>query len=103
MNRYIAGILINVVGFAGAVGTDVPEGAMYVYNLNFFTGFIVSSGVYWILCKLSPIPATCDHWLEVDDDVTGRSNSLVYGADSSDPESAYEPADEYRGVSATKY
>lgn len=28
--RYIAGILINVVGFAGAVGTPVPQGATYV-------------------------------------------------------------------------
>ena len=36
-NRYIAGILINVVGFAGAVGTPVPKGAQYIYNLNFFS------------------------------------------------------------------
>lgn len=57
-----------------------------------------------MLCKLSPIPATSDKWLEVDDDVTGRSASLVYGADGSDPESGYnEPAEEYRGVGATKY
>lgn len=27
---YICGILINVVGFAGAVGTPVPIGATYV-------------------------------------------------------------------------
>ena len=29
---YIAGILINVVGFAGAVGADVPIGAEYIYK-----------------------------------------------------------------------
>lgn len=29
---YIAGILINVVGFAGAIGRDVPVGAQYIYK-----------------------------------------------------------------------
>ncbi|KAK3934667.1 uracil permease-like protein [Diplogelasinospora grovesii] len=66
---YIAGILINVVGFAGAIGQTVPIGATYIYNLNFFCGFAVSSGVYWGLCKLSPIPATSDRWMEVGDEV----------------------------------
>jgi nucleobase:cation symporter-1, NCS1 family len=37
---YIAGILINVVGFAGAIGRKVPAGAMYIFNLNFFCGFM---------------------------------------------------------------
>jgi len=64
---YIAGIVVNVVGFAGAIGRDVPVGAMYVYNLNFFCGFIVASGVYWALCKLSPIPACSETWMEVGD------------------------------------
>ncbi|KAF5129654.1 uncharacterized protein G6M90_00g018810 [Metarhizium brunneum] len=62
---YIAGILINVVGFAGAVGQQVPKGATYIYNLNFFCGFIVSSLTYWGLCKISPVPETSDQWLEV--------------------------------------
>jgi NCS1 family nucleobase:cation symporter-1 len=66
---YIGGILINVVGFAGAVGTPVPIGATYVYNLNFFCGFIVSAGMYWALCKLSPVPATSDRWMEVGDEI----------------------------------
>ncbi|KAK5170233.1 uracil permease [Saxophila tyrrhenica] len=83
---YICGILINVVGFAGAVGTPVPIGATYIYNLNFFCGFIVSSGIYWLLCKFFPIPATSDVWHEVDEDATGRNNSLVYGVDSYDSE-----------------
>lgn len=85
--------------------TDIFSSSIrYIYNLNFFTGFIVSSGVYWLLCKVSPIPATSDRWLEVDDDVTGRGNSLVYDADVSDPESGYNgTAQEYRDVTATKY
>ncbi|KAJ2893845.1 Uracil permease [Zalerion maritima] len=62
---YIAGILINVVGFAGEIGVEVPIGATYIYNLNFFCGFIVASGVYWLLCKIWPIPATSDKWCEV--------------------------------------
>lgn len=66
---YIAGILINVVGFAGAIGRDVPMGATYIYNLNFFCGFIVSSGIYWALCRAFPVPACSDHWLEVGDAV----------------------------------
>ncbi|KAK0636435.1 permease for cytosine/purines, uracil, thiamine, allantoin-domain-containing protein [Bombardia bombarda] len=66
---YISGILINVVGFAGAIGTDVPIGATYIYNVNFFGGFIISAGVYWGLCKLSPIPACSDRWMEVGDEI----------------------------------
>ncbi|KAI0159851.1 permease for cytosine/purines, uracil, thiamine, allantoin-domain-containing protein [Xylariaceae sp. FL1272] len=62
---YISGILINVVGFAGALGADVPIGATYIYNVNFFSGFIVSAGVYWLCCKLSPIPNCSEKWLEV--------------------------------------
>lgn len=66
---YIGGILINVVGFAGAVGTEVPIGATYLYNLNFFCGFIVSAGLYWILCRIWPIPGTSDKWMEVGDKI----------------------------------
>ncbi|KAK3324333.1 permease for cytosine/purines, uracil, thiamine, allantoin-domain-containing protein [Cercophora scortea] len=66
---YISGILINVVGFAGAVGTDVPIGATYIFNLNFFCGFIVSVTVYWGTCKLFPVPACSDRWMEVGDEI----------------------------------
>ncbi|KAK7227296.1 hypothetical protein V2G26_015299 [Clonostachys chloroleuca] len=66
---YISGILINVVGFAGAVGREVPIGAQYIYNLNFFSGFIVSSSVYFVLCKLFPVPATSDRWMEVGEEL----------------------------------
>lgn len=66
---YIAGIAINIVGFAGAVGVDVPKGAEYLYNVNFFGGFIVSSSTYWALCKFFPIPACSETWMEVGDEI----------------------------------
>ncbi|OAA53670.1 uracil permease [Cordyceps fumosorosea ARSEF 2679] len=62
---YIAGILVNVVGFAGEVGATVPIGAIYLFNVNFFGGFIVSSAVYWVLCRVFPIPETRKKWSEV--------------------------------------
>ncbi|KAK5074953.1 uracil permease [Lithohypha guttulata] len=79
---YICGIIINVVGFAGAVGTPVPIGADYIYRLNFFSGFIVSAGVYWLLAKFFPMPALSPtgSWFEVGDEV--RNPSLVYGSDA---------------------
>lgn len=78
---YICGILINVVGFAGATGDKVPIGATYIYRLNFFTGFIVSGAVYWILCKIKPVPALSPtgRWLEVGGEIVNPS--LVYGND----------------------
>lgn len=51
---YISGILINVVGFAGATGRDVPLAATRVYQMSFFTGFGVSSLAYYILCRIFP-------------------------------------------------
>ena len=80
---YIAGILINVVGFVGEVGTTkVPIGATYLYRLNFFGGFIVSSGVYWALCKLFPIPAVPGEWMEVGEDITDITLAESEGAGS---------------------
>jgi NCS1 family nucleobase:cation symporter-1 len=70
---YIAGILINVVGFAGAIGRDVPIGATHIYDLNFFAGFLVASITYWVLCKIFPIPATSDVWMEVGEEITDIS------------------------------
>lgn len=65
---YIAGILINIAGFVGAVGGKVPIGATYIYNVNFFSGFIVSAGIYGALCRFFPIPACAETWTELDDD-----------------------------------
>lgn len=75
---YICGILINIVGFAGAVGQKVPAGAQYIYNLNYFTGFLVSTVVYYLLVRLLPIPGMGTYWNEVDIDADGEF-SLAYG------------------------
>lgn len=61
---YICGILINIVGFVGAIGKPVPRGARYLYNVNFFCGFIVASGTYWALCCWFPIPGMSKRWRE---------------------------------------
>lgn len=61
---YIAGILINIVGFAGAVGAKIPKGAEYIYNLNFFCGFIISSGFYYLMCYIWPLPESRTTWSE---------------------------------------
>ncbi|KAF7325731.1 hypothetical protein MKEN_00423500 [Mycena kentingensis (nom. inval.)] len=53
---YIAGILINVVGFAGATGRAVPLPATRVYQMSWFTGLGVSSLVYLALNWVWPVP-----------------------------------------------
>ncbi|KAE8364322.1 permease for cytosine/purines, uracil, thiamine, allantoin-domain-containing protein [Aspergillus caelatus] len=74
---YIAGILVNIVGFAGAVGRKVPVGAQYIYNVNYFSGIVVSALMYYILTRFFPVPATSSTWSEVDQDVD--SLSIAYG------------------------
>ncbi|KOS23214.1 Uracil permease [Escovopsis weberi] len=81
---YIAGILINVVGFAGAVGAQVPVGATYIYNLNFFCGFFVAFTIYYLLCKLSPVPATSTEWMEVGDVIDADDEVAAYGRGTPD-------------------
>lgn len=71
------------MGFAGAIGRDVPIGATYVYNLNYFCGFIISAAMYWALCKLSPVPACSDRWMEVSDELDDVR--LAYDADGMSP------------------
>jgi NCS1 family nucleobase:cation symporter-1 len=75
---YIAGVLINIVGFVGVIGKEVPEGAKRIYDLNFFAGFLVASISYWALCKISPISATSDVWMEVGDEI--GDVSVAYGS-----------------------
>ncbi|PTB76457.1 hypothetical protein M440DRAFT_1333319 [Trichoderma longibrachiatum ATCC 18648] len=90
---YIAGILINVVGFAGAVGTKVPMGATYIYRLNFFCGFLVSLGVYWALCKVSPVPATSDRWMEVGEDLEDEAQPTDDGSYDEEREAGVKTLD----------
>ena len=47
---------------------------------------MISLGVYWLLCKVSPIPATSDFWHEVDEDGMGGNNSVIYGINACDDE-----------------
>jgi nucleobase:cation symporter-1, NCS1 family len=76
---YIAGILINIVGFVGAIGKPIPKGAAYIYNVNFFAGFIVASLTYYLLCRFFPIPAVSDVWFE-QPDAADRRFSAAYTA-----------------------
>ncbi|RPA81589.1 hypothetical protein BJ508DRAFT_209102 [Ascobolus immersus RN42] len=74
---YIAGILINIVGFVDAIGVgyDIPVAARYIYNFNFFAGFIVSAVVYYLLCQFAgPVPGMKNSgWWEaqqIDEDIS---------------------------------
>lgn len=83
---YIAGILINVVGFAGAIGREVPVGARHIYDLNFFAGFIVAASVYYVLCRIWPLDAVSKTWLEVG----GEIDDIHVAYDASDNEANYD-------------
>ena len=74
---YICGILINIVGFVDAIGKPMPIGAVYIYRVNFFAGFIVASLVYYLLCRYFPVPATSKVWCEKGD-AADRQFSVVY-------------------------
>ncbi|KAH8828996.1 permease for cytosine/purines, uracil, thiamine, allantoin-domain-containing protein [Flagelloscypha sp. PMI_526] len=63
---YIAGILINVVGFAGATGRTVPIEATRIYSMSFFTGFGTSSLVYYALNRAFPVPGFTTKFEEID-------------------------------------
>lgn len=53
---YICGILPNITGFVGATETHtVPMGAVYIYRLNFFCGFISAFIVYAVLTHFFPV------------------------------------------------
>lgn len=56
---YLCGVAINLPGFiASTPGNEniVNIAATRIYNLSFFTGFIISSSVYIILCYIFPPP-----------------------------------------------
>ncbi|KAF8870175.1 permease for cytosine/purines, uracil, thiamine, allantoin-domain-containing protein [Infundibulicybe gibba] len=63
---YIAGILINVVGFAGATGRTVPLPATRIYQMSFFTGFGVSALAYWLLNLAFPVRGMYSEFVEMD-------------------------------------
>ncbi|TGZ79140.1 uracil permease [Ascodesmis nigricans] len=93
---YISGILINIVGFVGAVGAHkVPKGAEYIYNVNFFAGFLISSGAYYLLCRVFPIPAVSDTWCEVGEDIS--EVTLAEGSDDSSREGTVQDVETAEG------
>jgi nucleobase:cation symporter-1, NCS1 family len=57
-------------------------------SLNFFAGFIVSSGVYYLLCRIWPIPACAEKWTEVGDEITEVSLAYEDGESTSYDEEA---------------
>ncbi|KAF7968336.1 hypothetical protein HWV62_30959 [Athelia sp. TMB] len=63
---YIAGIIINVVGFAGATGRTVPIAATRIYEMSFFTGFGVSAIIYYLLNVVFPVPGKFSNFEEID-------------------------------------
>ncbi|KAH6906693.1 permease for cytosine/purines, uracil, thiamine, allantoin-domain-containing protein [Coprinopsis sp. MPI-PUGE-AT-0042] len=95
---YISGILINVVGFAGATGRDVPLAATRIYQMSFFTGFGVSSLMYYTLNRLFPVPGMADKFEEIDlsnyDYVPGHGESSHEHGRSSDEGSIDSKKDE---------
>lgn len=81
---YLSGLLVNIVGFAGAVGRKVPIGATYIYNVNYISGFLVSFAMYYALTWAVPIPATSTVWNEVDVDVDDDPMSVAEGEEIGD-------------------
>ncbi|KAH7925097.1 NCS1 nucleoside transporter family [Leucogyrophana mollusca] len=63
---YVAGIIINVVGFAGDTGRPVPVAAIHIYDLSFFTGFGTSAIVYWALNRVFPVQGASAKFEEID-------------------------------------
>ncbi|KAG1736145.1 permease for cytosine/purines, uracil, thiamine, allantoin-domain-containing protein [Suillus paluster] len=63
---YVAGILINVVGFVGDTGVPVPVAATHIFDLSFFTGFGTSGIVYYILNRIFTVPGASDIFEEID-------------------------------------
>lgn len=61
------------------------------FSIDFFAGFLISFFMYWILCKIWPVPGMNSHWLEVGDEV--RNPSLVYGTAGYDIEQATRAVD----------
>lgn len=89
---YIVGVLINIVGFVGAIGQPVPMGATYIYRLNFFCGLIIAGASYYLLCHFFPVPATSDVWMEVGDDIVDPLMAYDETGSENDEERAVDNA-----------
>lgn len=100
---YICGILINVVGFAGAVGADVPAGATYIYNLSYFTGFFVAMAVYYILCRIWPPRLIRETWSEPSVEEVEEMLSYSTSYEGRAPTDSIEGVESYTKKDDTEY
>lgn len=82
---YLLGMVPNFPGFIASVGGGtVPVGAMHVFRLNYFVGWLISFLIYSVLCYYWPVPGMpegvsyfdfshfFEHWVEVDDFASER-------------------------------
>ncbi|KAG2142440.1 permease for cytosine/purines, uracil, thiamine, allantoin-domain-containing protein [Suillus clintonianus] len=84
---YVAGIAINVVGFAGDTGTPVPAAATHIFELSFFTGFGTSSIAYYILNRIFPVPGAADIFEEID--VSGYEKRMMRSDEDTNSKDEY--------------
>lgn len=65
---YVVGIAPNFYGFLGNLGLPgVPLGVSRFYFFAYWVGLFLSGGVYWLLCKLWPVPVMEERWCEPKD------------------------------------
>lgn len=88
---YLIGIAPNFAGFLGSVGISVPIGAMRVYYLNYFVGYLVAALSYCILVYFYPISGVpgnakltdckwLEEWVEVEEFESEREVFEEYGS-----------------------
>lgn len=87
---YIVGIAPNFAGFLGSIDVHVPIGAMKVYYLNYFIGYLVAGLVYLVLVYYFPVKGVphnakltdrvwYEEWIEVEDFRNQREAFEKYG------------------------
>lgn len=96
---YVIGIIPNFPGFIGSVGPAVPIGAMRVYYLNYFVGYLVSATTYLILVYFFPMEGVpegvkltdrvwLEKWVEVEDFLHEREEFERHFDSTKDPKFA---------------
>ena len=80
-------------------GRTVPLVATRIYELSFFTGFVVSAVIYWALNRIYPVPGAADTFEEID--VSGYEESKAGGL--RDVEGMIDTKDEASETVSNKY
>ncbi|KAK4934624.1 Allantoin permease [Elasticomyces elasticus] len=78
---YLAGLIFNLVGVAGAMGATIPIGAWYLYQFNFLTGVFVNGGVYYLMCAFGPFKIRCNESWNETGDAELTSSIMIHGVD----------------------